>query len=88
MGDCGRPRHAAALHSTTQGALQEIPFYLELAYLLVQLGNESGIIFLFVIPVIAENAGSAFSQGILPFANLTGVNLKSISQFGYRLFTL
>ena len=38
--------------------------------------------------VTAKDAGGTLSQGILPFANLTGVNLKTIGQFGYRLFTL
>ena len=62
--------------------------YLELAYLLVQLGNEAGVVFLFVVLVTTEDAGGALSQGILPFANLAGVNLKSIGQLGYRPFTL
>ncbi len=84
----GRPPHAVALHSATQGVLQEIPLYLELAYLLVELSNEAGVIFLLVVQVTTENVGSALSQGILLFANLAGVNLKSIGQFGYRFFTL
>ena len=54
---------------------------------LFELGNEAGIVFLFVVPLTAENAGSALGEGVLPLANLAGVNLKSIGQFGYRLFT-
>ncbi len=73
--------------SATQGALQEIPLYLELAYLLVQPGNETGIIFLFVVLVTAEDAGGALSQRIILFAYLAGVNLKPAGQFGYCLFT-
>jgi len=53
----GRPRYAAALHSATQDVLQEIPLYLELAYLLVQPGNEAGVILLFLSLVTAEDAG-------------------------------
>jgi len=84
----GPPRHAAALRSATQSALQEIPLYLELANLLVELGNEAGIVFLFVVGVTSENVRSALSQGILPFVNLARMDLKSIGQFGYRLFSL
>ena len=83
----GRPPHAATLRSATQGVLQEIPLYLELAYLLVQLGNEAGVILLFLSLVIAEDADGALSQRILPFANLAGVNLKPAGQFGYCSFT-
>jgi hypothetical protein len=58
-----------------------------LAYLLVQLGNEAGVILLFLSLVTAEDAGGTLSQRILPFANLAGVNLKSIGQFGYCFLT-
>jgi len=58
-----------------------------LAYLLVQLGNETGVIFLFLSLVTAEDAGGALSQGILPLANLAGVNLKPSGQLGYCFFT-
>jgi len=38
--------------------------------------------------VTVEDTVSALSQGILPFTNLARVNLESIGQLGYRLFTL
>ena len=53
-------RSAAALHSGAQAALQEIPLYLELSYLLVELGDEGLIAFLLVM-VTAEDAGCTFS---------------------------
>ena len=83
----GLSRHADALRSATQGALQEIPSYLELANLLVEMGNEAGIFCLFVVTVTAKDTGSALSQELLSFANLARVNLKPTGQFGYRLFT-
>ena len=52
------------------------------------MGNEAGITFLFVVMIAAKDTGGAFSQGVLPFANLAGVDFKAIGQLGDRLFTL
>jgi len=40
-----------------------------------------------VVLVITKNTGGTFSQRLLPGTYLAGVNLKSIGQFGYRLFS-
>jgi hypothetical protein len=74
----GQPPHAAARRLATQGVLQEIPLYLELAYLLVQPGNEAGIVLLFLSLVTTEDTGGIFCQCFLPGPDLAGVDFKAI----------
>jgi hypothetical protein len=62
-GASGRPRHAAALRSATQGALQEIPLYLKLVYLLVQPGNDTSVILLILSLVTTEDADGTLRHG-------------------------
>jgi hypothetical protein len=52
------------------------------------LGNKNGILFLFLSLVIAKDAGGILNHRFLPPAYLAGVDLKTVNQFGYRLFTL
>jgi len=83
----GRPWRAAALRLATQAALQKIPLHLELADLLVELGDEAGVIFLFVVVVTAKDAGCTFRQRLFPSPYLAGMDLKPASQFSRCLFT-
>jgi hypothetical protein len=66
---------------TSRRLIQEIPLYLELAYLRVELGNKGLIAFLLVM-VTTEDAGCTFSQCLLPATYLAGVNFKPAGQFG------
>jgi hypothetical protein len=60
---------------------------LALTYLLVQSGNEAGVIIIFLLPVTNEDTVGAISQRIPAFTYPVRMNLESIVQFGYYFFT-
>ena len=84
MGTPGPPSSAAATGSWTGPLGQEIPFHLELADLLVQAGDQRGIAPGLLVLTVAENAGGAIGEGLLPSLSLAGVDLVPASQLGHR----
>ena len=78
----GPPSPAAGPGSWTGPLRQEIPLHLQLADLLVQAGNQGGLVLGFLVLAVAEETGGAFGQGFLPSLNLTRVDFIPGGQLG------
>src|ERR687896_2173567 len=63
------------------------PAYLELADVLVELGNEGLIRFFLPIPVSTEKSSGPLHQGSFPAAYLAGVDLEPVGNFHHGLLT-
>ncbi len=71
----GRLAGRAAGTDSWNGPLrQEIPLHLQLADLLVQPGDQGGVVLGLLPLVLAEDADSAFGEGFLPSLNLAWVD--------------
>ena len=68
--------------------LQEIPLHLQLADLLVQPGDQGGIVPGLLLLAVAENPGGALRKSLLPSLNLTGMDLVPGGQLSHRLLAL
>ena len=77
-----------APNSWTGPLRQEIPLHLQLADLLVEAGDQGGVVPGFLVLAVAEDAGGALHKGFLPSLNLAGVDLVPGRQLGLRLLAL
>ena len=71
-GAYGPPSPAGVPGSWTGPLRQEIPLHLQLADLLVQPGDQGGVVLGLLLLVLAEDPDSAFGEGFLPSLNLAG----------------
>ena len=62
---------------------QEIPLHLQLADLLVQPGDQSGVALGLLVLTIAEHTGGSLGQGLLPGLNLARVDFVPDGQLGH-----
>src|SRR3989337_4611087 len=85
MGTTSPLSHAAAPGSATQPLRQEIPLYLELSNLLVELGHQA-VSILLAAGFTAKDTGGSLVQGFLPGTYLAGVDLVAAGPLGYCLF--
>ena len=64
------------------------PLHLQLADLLVQAGDQGGVVPGLLVLAVAENAGGALHQSLLPGLNLPGMDFIPGGQLGHRLLAL
>ena len=61
------------------------PFHLQLADLLVQAGDQGGVVPSLLVLAVAENAGGALRKSLLPSLKLPGMNFILGGQLDHRL---
>jgi hypothetical protein len=73
---------------TARTSVTKIPFHLQLADLLVELGGEGLLVLLRPPSAILKKLGRSLHQGFLPGVDLAGVDFKPAGQFGDGVFPL